>query len=544
MKKVSVIYYIIITIIFAVMAWLNCIPINPFLTEGLLFIVAYCFFISLGILFSGRSIGVSFQLGTGINLDIDSTRIKIAILVTAIPVVFMLGMSLLGTPLFNADAYQKQLGEPEVKEFTSDIQAIDVNQIPIVDLALASNLAEKKLGEKPALGSQVHLGEPTIQNVNNKLVWVVPLEHSGFFKWLNNLKGTPGYIIVSATDPKEVTYVDKYLVKYQPSSYFAQDLQRHVRFGKDIASGLTDFSFELDDQGQPYWVVSTYKNTRFFSLPEATGVIVVNATTGEQNKYTIENVPEWVDRIQPRSFIANQITNQGEYIHGIFNFSNKDKYKTSDGSAVVYNKGKCYMFTGLTSVGSDEAAMGFVMVDLKTKESIRYQLSGATEVAAQKSAEGKVQNLRYTATFPLVTNVNGIPTYFMSLKDKEGLIKQYAFVSIKDYTSVGTGETIQDAMRNYEQVTRSSNNGGITGTSNVKEMVGVVDRIAAEQISNMTIYKIVLKEQPNKIYTCSYDISEELALTKPEDKVKIQFYDTDKAIINATTFDNLLYEQK
>ena len=96
---------------------------------------------------------------------------------------------LVSTPLFNSEAYRNQMKDPEVKSFSSDVQAIDLEQIPIVDQQLAYKLADKKLGENPSLGSQVQLGEPTIQQVNGKLVWVVPLHHSGFFKWLSNMDG-------------------------------------------------------------------------------------------------------------------------------------------------------------------------------------------------------------------------------------------------------------------------------------------------------------------------------------------------------------------
>ena len=109
--------------------------------------------------------------------------------------------------------------------------------------------------------------------------------------------------------------------------------------------------------------------------------------------YSIDEVPDWVDRVQPEDFIVNQINNKGEYVHGIFNFSDKDKYRTSEGEAIIYNNGDCYLFTGLTSIGQDESAIGFMMVDMVTKEPILYQMNGATEKSAQQSAQGKVQYL-------------------------------------------------------------------------------------------------------------------------------------------------------
>lgn len=208
--------------------------------------------------------------------------------------------------------------------------------------------------ERPSLGSQVYLGEPTKQLVNGKLVWVVPLHHSGLFKWFTNMSGTPGYVVVSATNTNDVEYVEDYKIKYQPNSYLLDDLQRHLRLNGALFDGITDYSFELDESGQPYWIVTSYKNTRGFALPEAKGIYAVNASTGDVQYYSIDEVPDWVDRVQPEDFIVNQINNKGEYVHGIFNFSDKDKYRTSEGEAIIYNNGDCYLFTGLTSIGQDE----------------------------------------------------------------------------------------------------------------------------------------------------------------------------------------------
>ncbi|MEG1800937.1 MAG: hypothetical protein RR273_03080, partial [Oscillospiraceae bacterium] len=254
--------------------------------------------------------------------------------------------------IFNVSAFRDQMPDYKVGNFSEDIQVIDTTQIPIVDKDLAAKIAEKKLGEKPSLGSQVVLGTPTVQTVDGKLVWVVPLQHSGFFKWITNLQGTPGYIVVSATNPQDVDYVDTYNIKYQPNAYLFDDLTFHTRYTAALFTGTTDYSFELDDSGKPHWVITTYKYTRGFALPEATGVIVMDAQSGKSTKYALADVPAWVDRVQPEEFIIRQVSNKGEYVHGIFNFSDKDKYKPSQGSIIVYNNGRCYLFTGVTSVGA------------------------------------------------------------------------------------------------------------------------------------------------------------------------------------------------
>lgn len=470
---------------------------------------------------------------------------KLSAVIIAVPWILIVVVMILCSVFFQWKAYRDQLGEPEVKKFDNEVQAIDVAQIPIVDENLALQLAQKKLGERPALGSQVALYSATIQMVDGELVWVVPLYHSGFFKWLTNLSGTPGYIVVSATNTNDVRYVEGYKIKYHPGSYLLFDITRKVRFGPGLMTGITDYSFELDDEGQPYWAISTYKNSRGFSLPEADGIILLNATTGQMDRYGMDEVPEWVDRVQPEDFVLTQIANRGNYVHGIFNFANKDKYRPSEGHNIVYNNGRCYLFTGLTSVGSDDSAIGFIMVDMVTKEPIMYEMSGATEEAAQRSAEGRVQDLKYRATFPIILNIDSQPTYFMTLKDNIGLIKQYAFVSVTNYSTVGTGESVSAAMRDYENKLRSD---GVTTIGKlggvVEQLEGTILRISGEYSGGNTVYKFLLSEKPDILFIAESTAGAELALTQPSDKIQVEYSLSSDGTAEVTSFDNLLFTQK
>lgn len=470
---------------------------------------------------------------------------KLSAVIIAVPWILIVVVMILCSVFFQWKAYRDQLGEPEIKKFDNEVQAIDVAQIPIVDENLALQLAQKKLGERPALGSQVALYSATIQMVDGELVWVVPLYHSGFFKWLTNLSGTPGYIVVSATNTNDVRYVEGYKIKYHPGSYLLFDITRKVRFGPGLMTGITDYSFELDDEGQPYWAISTYKNSRGFSLPEADGIILLNATTGQMDRYSMDEVPEWVDRVQPEDFVLTQIANRGNYVHGIFNFANKDKYRPSEGHNIVYNNGRCYLFTGLTSVGSDDSAIGFIMVDMVTKEPIMYEMSGATEEAAQRSAEGRVQDLKYRATFPIILNIDSQPTYFMTLKDNIGLIKQYAFVSVTNYSTVGTGESVSAAMRDYENKLRSD---GVTTIGKlggvVEQLEGTILRISGEYSGGNTVYKFLLSEKPDILFIAESTAGAELALTQPNDKIQVEYSLSSDGTAEVTSFDNLLFTQK
>lgn len=556
-KKLKITVYSLIGIVAAYYVFANSLNLSPLYVEGAFF---WCLLISAYIaawsFFKvGGTLGDVFAPDEHGRINMHVPQFMSFKTMPKLPKFLLVGCwtllavgILLSSVFLNWKAYRDQLGEPVIRSFSSDVQAVDISQIPIVDKALAYKLADKKLGERPSLGSQVKLGEPTIQLVNEKLIWAVPLEHSGIFKWFTNLSGTPGYVIVSASNVNDVSYVDNFKIKYQPNSYLLHDLKRYVRFTSSLFKGIVDYSFELDSTGQPYWIVTTYKNLKGFALPEADGVVLVNASTGETHRYGINEVPEWVDRVQPEEYIIQQIYNKGQYVHGFLNFSDRDKFMPSEGQNIIYNNGNCYLFTGLTSVGNDESAIGFMMVDMVSKEPILYQMNGATEYSAQASAQGKVQHLGYYASAPILLNIDGLPSFFMTLKDREGLIKQYAFVSVTNYSTVGVGETMGEAVKDYKTALRQDVNIGdyLGEKGEERELTGTVLRIASQYDGQQTVYTLILEESQDKIFAVTADKSGELAITQPGDQVKIIYHQLPgetPILISASSFDNLMFRQ-
>ncbi len=101
---------------------------------------------------------------------------------------------------------------------------------------------------------------------------------------------------------------------------------------------------------------------------------------------------------------------------GYFNFSNEDKLQvTQRGSATVYGKdNKSYWYTGITSSGKDESAVGFVLVDTRTrKKPLFYKQGGAVpnSKAQEFSPEGKVKkkNILLLCQFH-ITSIPFLPT--------------------------------------------------------------------------------------------------------------------------------------
>ena len=475
----------------------------------------------------------------------NKRNFKIAIGILAIAVVLP---TLASTPIIRAKAYRNLLGTVKESEFTKDVSPVNVNEIRIVDEEMAMKLGDKKLGEVPAIGSVSKLGKFHIQKVGEKLYWVAPLVHRDFIKWVTNMSGTNGYVMVSANDPQDVKLVQKangedVKIVYQPDAYILQDLHRHVYIKGGMSRGMADYTLEIDDNGKPFWVVSLYEHKVGFGGANVNGTAIVDAKTGETKFYSIKDTPEWVDRIQPEEFVIDQINSWGVYVNGFINsvISEKGVLKATEGTSLVYGEDdKSYWYTGITSAGGDESTIGFMLVDSRTKEAKLYKQPGATEMAAMKSAEGSVQEKNYEATFPVMYNILGQPTYVSSLKDKAGLVKRVVFVSVEDYNIVGVGRDKAEAMKNYKDALESGGSGLEIDESDEfdKELEATVKRIAADTKNGNTIYYLTLDTDDGNIFYATSKISKELPLTKEGDKIKITFSKDEKDVIEIDEFDN------
>lgn len=454
-------------------------------------------------------------------------------------------------PMFWSQSYREMIGEVKKgNEMTNHIAPISINKVRVVDERLASLLGEKILGSDPALGSKSELGEFFIQKVGDELYWVAPLLHSGFFKWLNNSEGTEGYVMVSATNERDVKLVQTLngkdlKIKYQPAAYFGSLVERHAYFNGYATTGLADFNFEIDDNGKPFWVGTKYRKEVGFSGDDAQGIVLIDAQTGDIKEYSIADAPKWVDRIQPISFIIDQLSDWGEYVHGYWNWSNENKLMITEDLTLVYGEdGRSYWYTGVSSVGKEESAVGFVLVDTRTKETTMYNQSGATEYAAQSSAEGKVQEKGYHASLPVPYTINGIPTYVMTLKDEGGLVKMYAMVAIGDYTIVGVGNTMRETLMSYKNVYNMAGNRINPDAKNTRtSLKTVVSRIQSDIKNGNSFYYFTVDGNP-KIFIGSSQLSNELPVTIAGDSISISFDADTEEVIDVSTFDNLKLGKK
>lgn len=470
---------------------------------------------------------------------------KVTTFITITIVLAINALSLYSSPIFQAQKYHDQILMNESLEFSEEFEAIALDKIPLIDYAVAKQLGDKKMGQISGLGSQYKVSDAyTLVSVKDELYRVSPLEYRDVFKWLQNYnRGIPGYIKVNVNDPSDVELVElEEGMRYSPSSFFLQNLERHVRFNYPNAI-ITDYSFELDDESNPYWVVSTYEpEVGFYGGNDANGVIIIDPISGASEKYKINDVPNWVDRVQPAEFAMEQVNNWGLYSQGFLNtiLGQKDMIQTTEGYNYVLIDNQMHLYTGLTSVGADNSIVGFALVNLKTKDATFYKIGGADEASAMQSAEGQVQNLGYKATFPILLNVNGEPSYFVSLKDNAQLVKKYAFVSVENYQIVGIGDTVAQAQVDYlKQLQANGLDTNISGETN--ELSGKIVTMQSAILDSNSMYYFTL-EGSDKLFMAPLSLSSELVMSKVGDEVKINYVDTPDNTLLIDSFDNLNLE--
>ncbi len=419
----------------------------------------------------------------------------LALLVVVIAV-YAIG-SILSSPIVNAKKYQKLL-KVEEGEFTKDIEELSFDQIPLLDRDSATILGNRKMGSMVDMVSQFEVDNLYSQiNFNNRPVRVSPLRYANLIKWVTNMRsGIPAYIKIDmATQNTELVKLEKGM-KYTTSDHFNRNIYRHLRFNYPTYI-FDDISFEIDENNVPYWICPVKKfNIGLFGGQTVGRVVLCNAITGETKDYKVEDVPEWVDRVYSADLLVELYNYYGSLKHGFLNsiLGQKDCLKSTTGYNFLAIDDDVWLYTGVTSVTGDQSNIGFVLMNQRTMETKFYKIEGATEDSAMSSAEGQVQNLKYHATFPLLLNISGEPTYFIALKDDAGLVKKYAMVNVQKYQIVAIGNSVSECEEAYSKLMYQS---GIKAeeedTREIEKVTAKISKIAQGVIDGNSHYYIMLE---------------------------------------------------
>lgn len=444
------------------------------------------------------------------HLILSISIITIFVLITFI--------NFINTPFFRSKSYYERIDIVE-GNFNEDVEAVDFNKLALLDKDSSQKLGDRVMGQMTDLVSQFYVSNLYTQiNYNDTIIRVTPLEYSGLIKYLTNRKnGVEGYITVnSVTGESNLVRLDKGM-KYMPSSILSEDLYRKLRFSYPTLI-FGDILFEIDEEGNPYWIAQTIKYTAVGMKKEISGVVVMDPITGDSTRYEAKEVPSWIDHVYSADLIIEQVNDWGRYKNGFINsiFGQKEVVMTTDGYNYLAMDDDIYLYTGITSVSSDESNVGFILTNMRTKETKFYNVAGAEEYSAMASSEGMVQQMKYNSTFPLLINLDNKPTYLMSLKDNAGLVKMYAFVDYKDYQKVVVTDAtlgISKAAENY------LGKSVITKDTISKEIV--IDTINSAIIDGNTYYYI---KSGKDTYRSSIKVNEsKLPFLSKNDKIKINY---------------------
>lgn len=447
------------------------------------------------------------------------------IVIGAVFVIYVVG-GLLSSVVIRSGAYAKLI-TVETGDFTQDIEEISFDQIPMLDRDSAEKLGDRKLGELADMVSQFEVADNYTQiNYKGRPVRVTPLRYGDIFKWLNNRSaGLPAYLIIDmVTQEVDVVRLPEGM-HYTTAEHFSRNLYRHLRFQYPTYI-FNEPTFEIDEEGAPYWVCPRIvKRIGLFGGTDIQGAVLVNAITGESQYYT--DIPTWVDGVYSAEIIMDQYDYYGTYQGGFINslFGQKNVTVTTEGYNYIAANDDVYVYTGVTSAGSDESNIGFILTNQRTKQTTFYSIAGAEEFSAMNSAEGVVQHLNYSATFPLLLNISNQPTYFMALKDYAGLVKMYAMVNVQQYQIVATGASVEECQSNYYKLLRQ--NKLDTGEAPIlpadeDTVTGIVTALRSAVIDGTTMYYVTL-DAGNIVYCISAGEVEKVILLNVGDRITITY---------------------
>ena len=465
-KKALVVLAVVILIIAAFCYWWFHPPINIHSVDLWMFLAAFVLFPAFLVFFIFHQI---YERGMG-KREKNEKKAKRFKGLMVVPVIIAL-VGVLGAvaslTLFpgNAEKYSTILNT-EDGDFATDIEQADYSTIPFIDRDSAVLLGNRTMGTMADYVSQFEISDLYSQiNYQDAPVRVSPLNYADVFKWWSNHNtGIPAYVIVnmSTQDTQIVRLEDP--IYYSDSDPFFNNVDRHVQLSHPFYI-FGEKSFEIDDNGKPYWIYPVIDYTvGLFGGETVSRVVLCDASTGECQDLAIDEVPQWVDRAYPADLLIQQYNWSGALSGGWINswLGQSGVKQTTPGSdgQLGYNyiakDDDVWVYSGVTSATADNSIIGFVLINQRTAESKFYPVAGATEESAMSSAEGQVQNLKYESTFPLLINVDNQPTYFMALKDNAGLVKKYAMIDIQRYQNVAVGDTLEETEKSYKKLLRAN----------------------------------------------------------------------------------------
>lgn len=441
----------------------------------------------------------------------------------------------------NAERYSSILQIQDL-DFTNDIQQVNYEEIPVIDRDTAVVLGNRVIGAIPEYVSQFEISNLYSQiNYQGHPVRVSPLLYADLIKWFTNSgSGLPAYVKVDmTTQDTEIVRLEE-PIRYSESEVLERNIYRHVQLSYPFYM-FDEFSFEIDDEGHPWWICPVQlRSIGLFGGTTIQRVIMCDAVTGATEDIPIDEVPQWVDRAYPAELLIEQYNWYGAYHNGWLNsfLGQEGVVQTTPGTDGLqgYNylakDDDVWVYSGVTSAVADNSIVGFMLINQRTAEGHYYTIAGATESSAMNSAQGQVQHLNYRATFPILINIDNVPTYFMALKDAAGLVKMYAMLDIQRYQNVAVGSTLGETEQAYRSLLLA-NGVELEGDEDLvlgEVVTGVVERVASAVVDGNSHFYLVLEGDSN-LYDCALPTVFAVLLVEPGQEVTLTYQEDGGAYV-------------
>ena len=461
---------------------------------------------------------------------------KVKSLVTLIGIILL--AYLLSAPLWNA---KEKYNSAEMEEAV-EIKAFDETKKPAsVPPRFAENKMKKAFGQVPNT-SFYELGRLQIQKINDEYVYVAPVEFSGFFKWFNGDK-TPGYFVMSATNASDNPKFVKSEMKYVPSAYLNDNLTRYIRLQHPKLIFYGAPQLEVDDEGKPYYVQSYGKFISVRNGFDIQGIILVDPVTGETTKYTLDEVPNFIDGAVAPEAVSLQNSYYGNYIHGYWNslFGKRDvKIPTDEGteanvSPIFAEDGEMYYFTDFTSPKEGVNSMlGYSLTHARTGEATYFKGNGEESYMDSEGALGIIEKefieKQWEGSMPIIYNFYGEVSWLAAVLDSNGFLQNYFIVSAANPEIKAYASTPNEALKIYKTaLNRGSST--VDGSSNAetKDTTVTAARVYKERIGDFTYVSILSTTGEN--YLVSSERVPLAVYIEPGDTLFITYYDTDELFL-------------
>ncbi|AOV06489.1 sulfite exporter TauE/SafE family protein [Sporosarcina ureilytica] len=472
-------------------------------------------------------------------------KLKIGLFLAALAV----GVFILSAPLFNAN---KKYSIVEMDQ-KIEITAFDETKTPAsVPPKFARNKMKKAFGQVPNT-SYYELGHLQIQKVNGEFVYIAPVEFSGFFKWWNG-KTTPGYFTMSATNSADNPKFIKSEMTYTPSSYFHKEVERHIRMKMPNLIFYGDVQLEIDDEGKPFYIRSYGDFITARDGFDVKGIVMVDSKTGDVKKYSLAEIPAFIDGAVSPEAVSLQNSYFGKYIHGFWNsvFGKKDvKIPSDEGteanvSPIFDENGHMYYFTDFTSPKEGvDSMLGYALTDGRTGEATYY--TGNSEESYMDSQgtlqiiEKKFIEKKWSGEMPVLYNFYGEASWLTPVLDSNGFLQNYFIVSAANPEVSVYGNTPNEALKLYKTALQRGGS-SVDGSSNAEEgqTAITVQRVFKERVGEFTLVSILADD--GRSFLVSSEVAPYSIYIQEGDKLSITYLETGELFLPVKELINISVE--